>query len=467
MQPHPRRRDILRLGVGGGLSAVLPPVAGSWAAVPDEALIEALERSMFRYFWEAANPENGLVRDRAPSPSPASIAAVGFGLTANPIGVERGYVSRAEARNRTLATLRFLYGAAAGHRGFFYHYLDMATGERIETCELSTVDTAILLAGVLFAQSWFDGDDADEAGIRALAELLYARVDWRWAQFRPPAIVLGWRPETGPVPWDWRGYNEAMIVYILALGSPSTPVEPAAWDAWTSTYVQCWGTYFGEPHLAFASLFGHILSHVFVDFRGIRDDYMVGRASDYFENSRRAIGAQRQYAIANPGGFAEYGADVWGLSASDGPGDFTLPHDGGHRTFRGYAARGGTGPEPFDDGTLSPPAVVAALAIAPDLALPAIAELHRRYGRHIWGRFGFVDAFNPSLDLDAPFTSGRRVPGLGWVDADHVGIATGQALAMIENYRSGLIWRVMRQNQHIRRGLRRAGFAGGWLDGKA
>jgi hypothetical protein len=442
------------------------------AAVSTDALIEALERNTFRYFWEAANPANGLVRDRYPSPSPASIAAVGFALAAYPIGAERGYVSRAEALDRTLTTLRFLNGApqgdaargATGHKGFFYHYLDMETGERTGTCELSTVDTAILLAGVLFAQSWFDGDDADEAGIRALAEAIYVRVDWRWAQVRPPAICLAWRPEEGPVRWDWRGYNEAMIVYLLALGSPTFPVEPGAWEEWTSTYGGCWGPYFGKPHLAFASLFGHILTHSFVDFRGIRDGFMASHASDYFENSRRAILAQRQYAIANPHGFADYGPDVWGLSASDGPGDFTFPHAGGDRIYRGYAARGGSGPDAFDDGTLSPPAVVAALGIAPEVALPAVAELHRCYGRHIWGRFGFVDAFNPSFDYDVPLMLGRRVPGLGWVDTDHVGIAAGQALAMIENFRSGLVWRVMRKNPHVRRGLRRAGFKGGWLD---
>jgi hypothetical protein len=439
--------------------------------VSTDALIEAFENSTFRYFWEAANPANGLVRDRYPSPSPASIAAVGFALTAYPIGAERGYVSRAEARDRTLTTLRFLHNApqdsasrgVTGYRGFFYHFLDMATGERVDTCELSTVDTAILLAGVLFAQSYFDGDDADEAGIRALAEAIYGRVDWRWAQVRAPAICLAWRPETGPVLWDWRGYNEAMIVYLLALGSPTFPVEPAAWDEWTSTYSQCWGSYFGEPHLAFASLFGHILTHAFVDFRGIRDDFMASRRSDYYENSRRAVLAQRQYAIANPNGFADYSADVWGQSASDGPGDYTFPHAGGHRIFKGYAARGGSGPEAFDDGTLAPQAVVAALGIAPDVALPAVAELHRRYGRHIFGQFGFVDAFNPSFDYDVPLALGRRVQGLGWVDTDHVGIAEGQALAMLENFRSGLVWRVMRRNPHLRRGLRRAGFKGGWL----
>jgi len=454
------------------LAAALLPSRGR-AAVPADVLIEALERSTFRYFWEAANPANGLVRDRYPSPSPASIAATGFAFPAYGIGVERGYVSRAEAQQRTLEALRFLHEAPqgsasrgfAGHRGFFYHYLDMATGERVDTCELSTVDTAILLAGILFAQSYFDRDDAGEANIRALAEVIYGRVDWQWAQVRAPAICLAWRPETGPVPWDWRGYNEAMIVYLLALGSPTFPVEPAAWVEWTSTYSQCWGPYFGEPHLAFSSLFGHILTHAFVDFRGIRDGFMVRRASDYFENSRRAVAAQRQYTIANPGGFDDYGADVWGLSASDGPGAFTLPHAGGYRVFAGYFARGGAGPAPFDDGTLSPPAVVAALGIAPELALPAIAELHRRYGRHIWGRFGFVDAFNPSFDYAVPLTLGRQVPGLGWVDTDHVGIAAGQALAMLENFRSGLVWRVMRKNPHIRRGLRRAGFRGGWLDG--
>src|SRR5271165_5274694 len=202
----------------------------------DPFLIDLEERT-FRYFWETANPKNGLIPDRYPTPSFSSIAAVGFGLTAYPIGVERGYVTRESARQRVLATLRFFHDAPqgpsargeSGYHGFFYHYLDMTTGERYEDSELSTVDTSILLAGVLFCESYFDGPEGEEVEIRNLAEQIYDRVDWRWAQPHVPAISHGWTPEQGFLEYDWRGYNEAMLVYLLALGSPTFPVGPQAW----------------------------------------------------------------------------------------------------------------------------------------------------------------------------------------------------------------------------------------------
>jgi hypothetical protein len=202
----------------------------------DPFFLELQERT-FRFFWDTANPQNGLVPDRYPTPSYSSIAAVGFGLTTYPVGVERGYITRAQARQRVLTTLRFFSAArqssdprgASGHRGFFYHFLDMKTGERFEDSELSTVDTAILLAGALFCQSYFDGADPEEVEIRALVDAIYRRVDWRWAQPKAPAISLGWSPEDGFLRYDWRGYNEAMLVYLLALASPTFPVGADAW----------------------------------------------------------------------------------------------------------------------------------------------------------------------------------------------------------------------------------------------
>ena len=325
--------------------AQAPPRAPS--PVIDPFLVD-LQTRTFRFFWETANPQNGLVPDRYPTPSFSSIAAVGFGLTTYPVGVERGYITREQARQRVLATLRFFADAPqgpdaqgkTGYRGFFYHFLDMKTGTRFEDSEVSTVDTAILVAGALFCQSYFDGADPEEVEIRALVKRIYERVDWRWAQPKGPAISLGWSPEEGFLRYDWRGYNEAMLVYLLALGSPTFPVDGDAWAEWTSTYDKQWGTVFGQEFLSFPPLFGHQYTHVWTDLRDIRDPYMQRRGLDYFENSRRAVYAQRAYAIANPRQCRDYGPTVWGITASDGPADVEIEEAGGRRAFRSYAARG-------------------------------------------------------------------------------------------------------------------------------
>jgi len=435
--------------------------------VLDPFLIELQERT-FRFFWDTANANNGLIPDRYPTPSFSSIAAVGFGLTAYPIGVERGYVTREAARQRVLATLHFFHDApqgpsargVSGYKGFFYHYLDMKTGERFEDSELSTVDTALLMAGVLFCQSYFSGPEREEAEIRDLAEEIYRRVDWRWAQPNVPAISHGWTPEEGFLEYDWRGYNEAMLVYLLALGSPTFPVGAQAWTEWTSTYDKSWRKVFGQEYLSFAPLFGHQYTHVWMDFRKIQDDYMRRRGLDYFENSRRAVYAQQAYAIANPLRCNDYGATIWGITASDGPADITLEDANGKRVYRGYAARG---TDTHDDCTLAPTATVASIPFAPELAIPAVLEMHRRFGQYIYSKYGFVDAFNPSFHFDVPLSHGRGVAGFGWVDGDYLGIDQGPICAMIENQRTALIWRVMKKNLHLRRGLERAGFSGGWL----
>jgi hypothetical protein len=453
-------------GVGTGPSAG----AGS-AGAADAALLDDLERRTFDFFWRTTDPRTGLVPDRYPTPSFSSIAAVGFGLTAYPIGVERGYVTRAAARDRVLTTLRFFRDApqgdgatgVTGYKGFYYHFLDMQTGRRFRDIELSSVDTALLLAGALFCREYFGGADPAEAELRRIADELLARVDWRWLQPRAPAIAMGWRPEQGFIAYDWIGYNEAMIVILLALGSPTFPVEPAAWAAWTASYDRTWGTAYGQEHLGFGPLFGHQYSHVWVDFRGIRDRYMGARGLDYFENSRRATLAQRAYASANPGGWTGYGEHVWGLTACDGPGDLTLQIGGKSREVKGYAARGAGA---LDDGTLAPTAMIASLPFAPEIVLPGIRELRRRYGAHIYREFGFVDAFNPSFPDGARPTAGTVVPGVGWIDADYLGIDQGPIVAMIENHRSGLVWSVMRRSAYLRRALARAGFTGGWLEEK-
>lgn len=454
-----------------GPGADAPSGPGPKPSPEDAALLDDLARRTFDFFWKTTDPKTGLVPDRYPTPSFSSIAAVGFGLTAYPIGVERGYVTRAAARDRTLATLRFFRDApqgdaargVTGHKGFYYHFLDMATGHRFGETELSSVDTALLLAGVLFSREYFDGADPAEAELRGIADKLLERVDWRWMQARSPAISMGWRPEAGFIEYDWIGYNEAMIVILLALGSPSFPVEPAAWDTWTSRYDRTWGTTHGQEHLAFGPLFGHQYSHVWVDFRGIRDRFMRGKSIDYFENSRRATLAQRAYAIANPGGWEGYGEHVWGLTACDGPGDHKLTIGGKPRTFRGYSARG---PGEFDDGTLAPTAMASSLPFAPEIVLPGLRELRRRYGAHIYREYGFIDAFNPSFPADARPAAGTVVPGAGWVDVDYLGIDQGPILAMLENHRNELVWRVMRRSAYLRRALARAGFTGGWLEGQ-
>ena len=419
-----------------------------------------LEERTFRFFWETGNPKNGLIPDRYPTPSFASIAAVGFGLTSYPIGVERGYISREAARARVLATLRF-FVAVDNQHGFFYHFIDMRNGARANVSEVSTVDTALLLAGVLFVQSYFDTPDPQDMEIRTLAEEIYRRVDWTWAQPRPPAVALAWTPEEGFASLDWNGYNEAMLVYLLALGSPTHPVGEQAWTLWTSSYDKHWATLYDQTYLSFAPLFGHQYTHVWVDFRGIQDSYMREHGLDYFENSRRATYAQRRYAIANPKQWQGYGKNMWGMSASDGPGPARESNLGGDRRFLKYAARGVAVGRIVDDGTIAPTAAISSLPFAPEIVLPATLEMYHRFGSSIYSSYGFLDAFNASVRG----SQSPQQPVLpGWVDQDYIGIDQGPILAMIENYRSALVWRVMHSNSYVREGLERAGFSGGWLE---
>jgi len=297
--------------------------------------------------------------------------------------------------------------------------------------------------------------------VREKAEELYRRIDWTWIQPRPPLVSMGWTPEHGFHTYDWRGYNEAMILYVLALGSPTHPIDPAAWEGFTRTYK--WGSFQGQEHVSFAPLFGHQYSHVWIDFRGIRDAYMRERGIDYFENARRAALSQRAYAVDNPGRFRGYGEDVWGLTACDGPLDGDLEVHGRKIHFMTYAARGAALGEIRDDGTIAPTAAASSIAFAPEIAVPAIEEMHRRWGEHLVSTYGFLDSFNPTLDVATRTKHGRVVPGVGWFDGDYLGIDQRPIVAMIENHRSGLIWKLMRKNPHIVRGLRRAGFTGGWL----
>ncbi len=456
-----------------GPTAFEPAVFSSSAstrALPQE--IEDIERRTFDFFWETTDARSGLAPDRYPSQPFSSVAAIGFALTAYPIGAERGWITREQATERTLTTLRFLRNAPmgpeatgrSGYRGFYYHFLDMREGRRFgDWVELSSVDTGLMMMGVLFAQSYYDRDDPREREVREIADALYRRVEWTWMQPRPPLVGMGWHPEKGFIDNDWHGYNEAMLVYVLALGSPTHPVRSEAWTAWTDTYRRSWGDYRGYEHLAFGPMFGHQYSHVWIDYRGIRDAYMRERGFDYFENSRRAAYAQRDYAIANPMRWKGYSESIWGLTACDGPQHTKQTYAGEQREFRAYSARGVGLADVFDDGTIAPTAAVASIAFAPDIAIPAAQAMRREYGDDLYDRYGFLDAFNPSYEYDGPVTTGKVVPGKGWFAGDYLGIDQGPILAMIANHRDGFVWSVMKRNPYIRRGLERAGFEGGWL----
>jgi len=436
----------------------------------EAAFLDSLQARTFGYFWELSDSLTGLTPDRYPTRSFASVSATGFALTAYPIGVERGQVTREQARRRVLATLRFFWRAEqgttpsgkTGHQGFFYHFLEPETGHRFENVELSSVDTALFFAGALFCQSYFDRDDPLEREIRALADSLYFRADWEWLSPRRPAIGHGWTPEEGFLEYDWRGYNEAMLVYLLALGSPTHPADPAAWDAWVSEYR--WGSFHGQEHVGFGPLFGHHYTHVWIDFRGIQDAAMRARGIDYFENSRRATLAQRAYAMANPNGWAEYGARLWGLSACDGPVEGTFEIGGRQRSFHTYWGRGASFTDVQDDGTIAPTAAGGSIAFAPEIVIPLLRALAEDHGERVYREFGFVDALNPTFRLSVPVQHGWVDPDHGWYDRDYLGIDQGPILCMIENLRTGLVWETMRRNAHVVRGLRRAGFRGGWLD---
>lgn len=414
-----------------------------------------MQQATFAYFTKLGNPANGLIPDNTRQDAPASIAAVGLALAAYPVGVVRGYLGRDEAIERTLATLRFFCHSphgpevdATGYRGFYYHFLDMETGRRAMESELSTIDSALLLAGALTAAAYFDGDSAGEREIRATADALYRRADWQWALNGGETVTHGWRPEKGFLKYHWQGYNEALILYVLALASPTYSISAAGYSAWLETYR--WKRVYDIEYLYAGPLFIHQLSHVWLDFRGIQDDFMRRHKLDYFENSRRATYVQQAYAIRNPRGFAGYGELAWGITASDGPGPATKEIDGVERDFYAYKARG----VPFgpDDGTLSPWGVVASLPFAPEIVLPAIEHLDKTYPE-MTSQYGFKCSFNPT------FPTGEH----GWISKGYYGLDQGPVVLMIENYLSGLVWQLMRNCLAIRTGLERAGFRGGWL----
>ncbi len=430
-----------------------------------ELSLDDLKRRTFRYFWELAHPVTGLIPDRAPTPTFSSVAAQGFGLTCYLIGVENGYVNRQTAAEKVLRSLKFLWelpqgperSGTAGHMGFFYHFLHMANGTRFLDVELSTIDTALLLAGVMTCYSYFDkANDPVEADIRSFAEKIYTRVDWNWFVVKGTHLLsMGWHPESGFLDAIWSGYNEGMIIYVLGMGSPNNTLTAASWEEWTKTYV--WANYLGYEHVNFGPLFGHQYSHMYVDFRGIKDAYMEKKGIDYFINSQRATLSNKAYCKNNIFWFKDYTENIWGLTACDGPSEERRYVNGREVAFKSYTARGAAIDYQNDDGTIAPTSAGGSIPFAPEECLAALKAMYAKYGSLVYGEYGFKDSFNPTY----VFGDSNK---FGWFDQDYIGIDEGPILIQLENYQTEFVWKLLRKNKFIINGLRRAGFKGGWLD---
>jgi hypothetical protein len=424
-------------------------------SLTDDALVGRFARAAFGYFQEFVNPSNGLVADTSRSGSPCSIAVVGFALTCYPIAVENGWMSRRDAIHITTTTLRFFLDSvqsdaadATGYRGFYYHFLDMHSGTRVWKCELSLVDTALLLAGVLTAQQYFAGDGTEQT-IRALAQQLYDRVDFAWAQNDARTLAQGWKPECGFLHYGWEGYNEANLLYVLALGSSTHPPTAQAFCDWTATYQ--WEHVLHQNILVSGPLFTHYFSQAWIDFRDIHDEFMRGTDNDYYRNTQRTIAVHREYADRNPRGFVGYCRNFWGITAGEGPDGVGNDAHGTPFTLYGYMSRGA--PYGPDDGTISPWAMLAALPFERDVAMAGIRHALACYPQ-ICPNDRFVSGFNPSITVD----------GQPWISPGWFGLDQGITLLLLENARSELIWRLLRGSPIIREGLQRAGFEGGWLN---
>jgi len=426
--------QIQKINHSGTVKAVSTVIPARPAVLNDSLFLDLLQRTAFDFFWNEANPNNGLIKDRDTPNAACSIASVGFGLTAIGVAIDRAWITREAGRDRVLTTLNTFWqqpqgremSGTIGYKGLFYHFLDMNTGLRAWNSELSSIDTALLLAGIIYAKQYFTERHEDALRIRQLADSIYYRIDWDWMRNYQPNITLGWFPDKGFINAWWRGYNEAMIMCILALGSPTHPVPATTWTAWNSGYS--WQTHYNYDYVNFPPLFGHQFSHCWIDFRQIQDAYMRQRGIDYFENSRRATLAQRAYCIANPGNFKGYGENVWGLTACDG--------------HNGYKARGAP-PAQNDDGTIAPTAATSSMPFTPEVSLAAAKHLYETYRQSIWTQYGFCDAFNLTVNWWAPGV---------------IGIDEGPIVLMLENFRSQKIWQLFMQNPDIQRGLQRAGF---------
>jgi hypothetical protein len=426
--------------------------------LPTNQDLDRLQVTTIQYYLRETNPANGLIRDKTDSAAPCSIAAVGLALATIPVLIDRGVISREFAPEIALRRLRFFrdspHGSepdATGYKGFYYHFLDMKSGRRVWQCELSTIDSAFLFAGMLTCAAYFDGDTEEEAEVRQLADELYRRADWQWALNGGAALSHGWKPESGFLPHYWTGYDEGLLLYILGLGSPTFPLPPESYAAYCSTYR--WKTIYGRELLYSGPLFTHQLSHLWIDFRDLRDAFMRDHGSDYFQNSREATYVHQEYGIRNPLEFAGYGEFCWGITATDGPGWEKRTVNGIDHQFYDYYARGA--PYGPDDGTIAPWVVVASLPFAPEIVIPTVRAM-ARLNLGMTKRYGFKPSFNQTYEVPDSSTG-------WWVTPYHFGIDQGPVILMIENYRTGLIWNVMRRSPYVVAGLRRAGFRGGWL----
>ena len=393
----------------------------------DQAFLEDLEHRSFQYFWDQAGADTGLVLDRTRTDGTAadedhrtvaSIAATGFGLTAICIAAERGWVKRDVARERVHVTLQFFAERARQEHGWFYHWMEVNTGERKWKSEVSSIDTALLLAGALTARQYFH----DDAQIVELATKIYERVDFPWMlNGHPTLLSMGWHPETGFLKARWDDYSEHAILYLLAIGSPTHPITPAAWYAWRRN----WNEYRGYRYLGTTPLFTYQYSQAWIDFRGRRETQ--GEHINYFENSLQATLAHRQFCLDLAKDFPGYGPNVWGISASD--------------SAKGYVAWGGPPRDPRIDGTVVPYASAGSMMFMPRRALAAVRMLRARYPK-TYGRYGFADAFNPNN---------------GWIDRDVIGIDLGITLLGVENARTGFVWNWFMKNAEIARALEMVG----------
>ena len=427
--------------------------------IPDkQAFLDDLKHRTFNYFWEIVDSATWQTDDRYPTRKFTSIAAAGFALPAYIIGIENNYITRNEAAQRTLKTLQWLWNApmgsdktgTSGNKGFYYHFLNYGNGGRHKNVELSSVDTGLLMAGILVSQSYFDAENADEQAIRQLADSLFLRVEWDWMMEDRQTMSMGWTPENGFIEARWEGYNEAMILLIMAMGSPTHPIAVNSWDAWTRTYD--WIEFEGFEHLNFGPLFGHQYSQMFIDFRGIKDDFMSTKKIDYFENSRRATLSNRAWCIRNPMKFEGYGENIWGLTACDGPGKGIREWNEQKVDFKAYNARGVAFDYLQDDGTIAPTAAGASIPFSPEETTDALFEMYNRFGDQLYREYGFADAFNLSINNE------------GWFAPDYISIDQGAMLIQMENQDSELIWNILKKNTYIVHGLKKAGFRDGWLD---
>ena len=386
-----------------------------------EQFLDDIQRATFDFFWNEASPTTGQVKDRALANGNdlrkmSSVAATGFGLTGLCIADHRGYGKSAEIRERVRKTLRFVVNQMPHEHGFFYHFIDMETGKRWEKCEVSSIDSSLLLCGVLTARQYFADQEIQDSATK-----IYERVDWPWMLNGESTFSMGWTPESGFLKARWEHYCELMMIYLLAIGSPAHPVSPGTWNAWTRPKI----TYQGIDYISGNDpLFTHQYSQAWYDFRNKRDAY-----ANYFENSVKATKAHKLFCLSLHDKFPGYGEDLWGISASDYVG--------------GYTAWGGPPPQGPIDGSIVPCATGGSLPFLFDDCIRVLRTIRGHYGQKAWTRYGFVDAFNPLT---------------GWYDSDVLGIDLGITMLMAENYRTGFVWETFMKNAEARSAMQKAGF---------